>query len=303
MPNGLDDLERAAAARSARRTRQPPPPRNPRKREDNPEGEPPPEQPAQQPEATGNQVAHGRESAASAVVLAPAAFAQSFPKVAQALPRPHAPLSHEAVLLPEERAELDRCEDLLRAADLAFWVRGRMMATINSAELHREKYKTFEEYCRHEWELSPSRVYQLIDAWELAEYLATTLTQEGVKPKLNEGQVRELLGFARRHGNEAAARVYQMVGRGGRRVTAKLLATVVDMLPNDEFDPEKAGELIEAYFAEGAPVTVERKDRDVAEVVHSTVARLVRLARDKTSASRIADELEQTAAELRAKYT
>ena len=292
--NGLDDLERAAE----RRRRKAPPPRHPRNL--NARAETSPERSSQGEGAAGQQV----DVAASAVALTSTTLAQALPKIAQALPKPHAPRSREAALVAEERAELAQCEQLLRVADLAFWVKGRVLATIKEAALYREGYDSFDAYCLHEWDMTARRAYQLMDAWELAERIAMALADEGFRHNLNEGQVRALLGYARRHGNDAALLVYQVVCSSGRRVTGALLKAVVERLPNDEFDPDKVTALIKEYLAdEGAtPIAPPEEERDVFVAVQSAVRRITSLATDKDTAARIADELERTAARLREQY-
>jgi hypothetical protein len=222
------------------------------------------------------------------------------------MPRPHAPRSTRGELLAEDVDELERCEKYLRHADLAFWVRGRIMATINTGELYTGMYKTFADYARLEWNLGPRRVYQLMETWELAEHLVKTLTVDDAEPRINEEQVRQLLPYATWHGNDAAALVYELVARGGRRVTGTLIASVVAILPEDHFDLAEVTSLVEAHFAEGAPVVVaseKTSSPDVTQSVHTAVARIIKLARDRDSASRIADELEATAKQLRDRYS
>jgi hypothetical protein len=92
--------------------------------------------------------------------------------------------------------------------------------------------------------MGKSQAYRLVEAWPLAERLSP------IGERLTESHVRELLPFAGRHGQDAAATVYQAVAEAdGIRVTASVLHDVVGILPADYFDPAETASQIRAYLA------------------------------------------------------
>jgi hypothetical protein len=149
--------------------------------------------------------------------------------------------------------------------------------------------------------MGKSQAYRLIEAWPLAERLSP------IGDRLAESHVRELLPFAGRHGQDAAATVYQTVAEAdGIRVTAAVLHDVIGVLPADHFDPAEAVSQIRAYLA-GDHVSPQPLPADPVRVFTSESGRFVRnLHRFATSeaikTARAADPgaVRQAVADIRA---
>lgn len=290
--SGLDELEQAAEARrrrpgagKGRETRQPPKPRNPR------------------PQSS---------TASPPVDLAGLDLSKlDLSKVTPAqldtlIPRPTARSSSGEELSTDERSVMDRCESILRLTNLAFWARGRVLDTIRQGDLHIERHPTFEDYVLQVWQMSISRAYQLMDGWKLAELIANKPLKDGSPALVNEGQIRTLVPFARKHGDASAAEVYALTAQYAPSVTAKTLSAAIKALPREGFDRQQAEVLIQECFAEKA-IVVAATDTPAVEAVEakvqSVVARLSKLAHDPASANRIADSLEEAARKLRADFS
>lgn len=183
------------------------------------------------------------------------------------LPQPYAP-SGEAELSAAERADLASCEAALDNLRMAFWAAGKALQVIRDARLYRDTHPTFEAYVEDRWEVSRRHAYRLIDAWPLAERLCPI-------GHINEGQIRELLPVADRHGQDAAVTVYQAVaGIDGIQVTAAVLHGVVGVLPADRFDPDEAVAQIRAYLAGQLPPPAP--DANPVEAFTAEAAKLMR---------------------------
>jgi hypothetical protein len=97
--------------------------------------------------------------------------------------------------------------------------------------------------------------------------------------KLNEGQVRELLPLAERHGEDAAVAVYQAVAEADDvRMTAAVLKDVVGQLPADHFDQAEAVSQIRAYLAGGKELGPD-SPADPAQAFAAESGRLVKRLR------------------------
>lgn len=269
--SGLDDLD--AQADSRRRTRKPPSSRNP----------------------------HVPPSALPALELS----ALTVEAVAKALPAPHEPASSAASLSFDERAEFDRCEAALRAADAAFWVRGRMLQTIRDAGLFRETYGTFEDYCLQVWGRTSRRVNQLIEAWPLAERLL--LDSGTIVPKINEGQMRALAPLAAEHGQDAAVYLYRALSRADVQVTAGVITSVIRLLPAGSSTETEFDRAVGKYLAGPRILPAPRGEQTdpwstaFAQITRS-VERLATVAGDDPDRARaVADRLEEAAAQIRAR--
>jgi hypothetical protein len=207
---------------------------------------------------------------------APAAFSAS------AVPDPHSPTG-PGQLTASEEADLATCEAAVDNLRMAFAAAGKALQVIRDARLYRATHDKFEEYTEQRWDMSRAQAYRLIDAWPLAERLSP------MGDKINERQIRELLPLAERHGQDAAATVYQAVAEtDGTQVTAAVLRDVVGIL-GDDFDPDTAVQEIRAYLS-GGQERSQPPSVDPAQAVTSAsdqfVRRLHRLASKEPGAVR-----------------
>ncbi len=97
----------------------------------------------------------------------------------------------DAAITEEERWHLDRCEQVIETGLQTFIEVGLALAEIREGRLYREKYATFEDYCKERWGFSASRARQMISGAQRAEHIksVTTVTLR------NEAQARALTEF------------------------------------------------------------------------------------------------------------
>lgn len=158
------------------------------------------------------------------------------------IPEPQPPAG-DGPLSRAEEVGLAACEAAMDNLRLAFAAAGKALQVIRDGRLYRETHPTFEAYGLDRWGMSRPQLYRLISAWPLAQRLSP------IGDKLNEGQVRELLPVAERHGEDAAAAVYQAVTEvDGVRVSAAVLKDVAGLIPADNFDQVEAASQIRAYL-------------------------------------------------------
>jgi hypothetical protein len=162
---------------------------------------------------------------------------------AAVIPEPgHSP-EGQGALSDGERDHLAVCEAALDNLRRAFIAAGKALQVIRDSRLYRDGYATFEDYVEQRWDIGRQHAYRLIAAWPLAERLSP------IGDTLTESQIRELLPLAGRHGQDAAATVYQAVaGTDGVRVTAAVLRDVVGILPAEYFSADEAVRQIRAYL-------------------------------------------------------
>lgn len=161
----------------------------------------------------------------------------------QAVPAPYDPRG-TADLDDAERADLATCEQAVAGLQRALAAAGKALATINAARLYRETHGTFEAYVEERWGMKRANAYRLINAWPVAAALSPI-------GDTNEGQVRELLPAAKRHGLEAAVAVYAELHEQGGRVTAARIHEAVRALPPRLAAPEQARDVLRAAAAAG----------------------------------------------------
>ncbi len=115
----------------------------------------------------------------------------------------------EPELTYSEQQELTRLE---RKVERAFYEAGKALAEIRDRKLYRDRYQTFEAYCKERFGLGKSRVYQQIAAAEVYEDLVEAIlepqnendnhssTNCGRFPlPTNEGQCRPLASLLPQH--------------------------------------------------------------------------------------------------------
>jgi hypothetical protein len=217
-----------------------------------------------------------------------------------AVPTPYDQPQADGELTDHERADLVTCETALEGLRLAWWAAGKALQTIRDARLYRDNYSTFEAYCASRWDMSRRQADRLISAWPLAERLRPIgLTT------LNEGQIRELLPLADRHGQDAAVLVYQTVAEtDGVKATAAVLKSAAAVVADARrFDPVAAAAQIRAYLAgemEAEPADPGQAFVAAAERVRSTLSRTFKRRAFLSYARTHPEQAQAVVAELRA---
>ncbi|MEU5108221.1 hypothetical protein AB0H07_39190 [Streptomyces sp. NPDC021354] len=141
------------------------------------------------------------------------------------IPGPYAPVS-EGALSDREQADFEACKAGMDNLHKAFWIAGKSLETMKTANLHRNSgIPNFAEFVWVNWEVSESQAQRLMGEWRMGEALASL----GWRPR--ESQVRELTEIAKNVGDAAGVAVYDTVARAGGRVTAAVLKDVVRKLP------------------------------------------------------------------------
>jgi hypothetical protein len=216
------------------------------------------------------------------------------------VPAPYVQPQADGELTEHERADLTTCEAALEGLRLAWWAGGKGLQTIRDARLYRADYPSFEAYCASRWDMTRRQADRLIAAWPLAERLRPIgLTT------LNEGQVRELLPLADRHGQDAAAMVYQTVAEmDDVKVTAAVLKGAAAVVADARrFDPVTAAAQIRAYLAgemEAEPADPGQAFVAAAERVRSTLSRTFKRRAFLSYARAHPEQAQAVVAELRA---
>lgn len=123
------------------------------------------------------------------------------------------------VLNTDEKQELRRCEGVIKRGWDTFVDVGRALAAIQKQRLYREKYETFEAYCRDRWQYGKSHAHRLIGAAEVIEHLSPI--GDKVPLPLNEAQVRPLIGLP--PDDQVKAWRAAVEQAGASRVTARLV--------------------------------------------------------------------------------
>jgi hypothetical protein len=74
-----------------------------------------------------------------------------------------------------EQSELSCLESIIEKNLQSFYDVGVALTKIRDQRLYREKYETFQEYCRYQWDISRPRAYQLIGAAGVQNNLSTVV--------------------------------------------------------------------------------------------------------------------------------
>jgi hypothetical protein len=120
----------------------------------------------------------------------------------------------------EQKTKLKRCEAMIKDGFDGMFEAGRALLTIRDERLYREKFSTFDEYCRERWGYSKTHANRMIGA----AGVANVLTPIGVTVE-NESQVRALTGLK-------PAKVTKIWGKAakmadGGRITANIVRRAV----------------------------------------------------------------------------
>jgi hypothetical protein len=132
-------------------------------------------------------------------------------------------MAEENVVHLHER-ELREREARIEQAEKSYQIMGRELAAINTSQLYRDQYPTFEEYCIKRWELAGRRAYQLIDAATFAEKLNNC----SVLPPIRESHIRPLLILAEADRLTVWGGVLAQAGNDPRQINATMVQAAVD---------------------------------------------------------------------------
>ena len=118
-------------------------------------------------------------------------------------------------LSPEETEELKKCEAIIKKGWTTFLQVGRALMTIRDKRLYRDRYHTFEAYCREQ------RLYSRthMDRWIKAAEVDAVLTPIGVKLD-KESQLRELAGLKYEDIQAVGKKIKEL---GEEEITAKVI--------------------------------------------------------------------------------
>ncbi|MGW5353424.1 hypothetical protein ACWERV_23295 [Streptomyces sp. NPDC004031] len=197
---------------------------------------------SQQQPATGGLFGGLPAQAAASVVV------QALPGTTlSSIPAPYEPHG-DGELSDQEQQDLAACKAGVDNLRNAFWIAGKSLETMRTAELHRTENPNFAEWVWDNWEISETQLYRLMDEWRVGEALANL----GHKPL--ESQVRKLTEVRRKTNDKVAITVYDTIARCTDRVTGTLVETVVDQLgplPAD-VKPADIGRRVRAILKEPA---------------------------------------------------
>lgn len=71
-----------------------------------------------------------------------------------------------------EQDQLNLCETIIEKGYNTFIEVGNALFEIRNNKLYREKHSTFEEYCKHKWQIKRQRAYELMDAASIVNTLS-----------------------------------------------------------------------------------------------------------------------------------
>lgn len=138
----------------------------------------------------------------------------------------------------EERL-LNRLEETIDKHLKLFRDVGYALKTIRDERLYRIEYDTFVDYCLAEWDLSKTRAYQYIDAYELVENLSTMVDKSDspifhILPK-NERQARPLTLIPTEQQRKMWAMILKEAEEKGARITATFIQQCIDTHQQKKF--------------------------------------------------------------------
>ena len=132
-------------------------------------------------------------------------------------------LARNSPLTDQEILELEQSEKIIKNGWKNFLEVGQALMKIQKNKLYRDKYSTFEMYCRDRLEISRPYAYNLIGSAEVYEDLSSI---EDIPSKpANEAQTRYLIGLPKE--KRIAAWKKAVETAGGHPVTAKLVREAV----------------------------------------------------------------------------
>ncbi|MGW2841817.1 hypothetical protein ACWCWD_29030 [Streptomyces sp. NPDC001493] len=178
------------------------------------------------------------------------------------IPSPYQPHGTDE-LSDEERQDLAVCKAGVDNLHQAFWIAGKALETMSTAQLHREENPNFAEWIWEKWEISESQLHRLKDEWRVGEALANL----GHKPL--EYHVRKMTELRRQTSDKVAITVYDTIVRCRTRVTGDLVEKVVNdlgVLPKDAEAADVGRRVRELLATPNESADGTEKTKDVPDI-------------------------------------
>jgi hypothetical protein len=158
-------------------------------------------------------------------------------------------------LTDHERTRLTELEGVIRRGKETFIEVGLALAEVRQARLYRENYRTFEEYCGEEWELSARQAQQIRNAAEVVRILRLDLdaNKSSFLLPANEAQARPLTALGTKELQIQAWHEAVRTAPGGK-VTGKHVESVIRRLLKPA-EPAAAGAAADPGLATAPPTT------------------------------------------------
>lgn len=136
-------------------------------------------------------------------------------------------------LKPDERSQLEKCEEVLRRGLGTFFEVGQALLIIREAQLYREEFSTFQLYCQDRWGMGRNYAWRLMGAAERIRLLPS----DAKTPRpANEFQVRPFLKLEPKAFPEAWEQVISKAKDG--KITASFVKGCVAQMTSKLNDPE-----------------------------------------------------------------
>lgn len=143
-------------------------------------------------------------------------------------------MSERAVITIQESKRLTELEEVIERGIATFKEVGEALAEIRDSKLYRVEYKTFEDYCREEWQMARRTAYQFIDGSAVAENVRNCAQ---VEPK-NESQARPLTKLETPE-QQREAWTAAVESSGGKPTAKHVEAAVEEIKQREEPQPER----------------------------------------------------------------
>lgn len=132
-------------------------------------------------------------------------------------------------LTTKEHADLERHEGIIRNGLRTFSEVGNSLLAIRDSRLYRERFTTFEGYCRQNLDMGRAHAYRLIESANVI----TNLSPMGDIPT-SERQARELVGLEKEQQQQAWKEATEKAQEEDRPVTARDVKAAVKAITEPE---------------------------------------------------------------------
>jgi len=132
----------------------------------------------------------------------------------------------------EDKARLQVLENKVRDGMKSFIEVGKALAEIRENKYYREQYKTFEDYCKTEWDMSSSNAYHLTDGYQVVQNLYTSTELIGGYKPISEAQVRPLVKLDREEQIKVWKKVVETCPAGKIPTKDMVIDVLAEVIPD-----------------------------------------------------------------------
>lgn len=178
--------------------------------------------------------------------------------------------------------ELEQLEETIKRGQTSFDEVGSALRIIQDKQLYRTTHKSFNDYCKERWEMTPRHAYYLIKAAKVMENLKENVNSCSQILPANEAQIRPLTALSAEQQCQVWQQAIDETAPDGKKPTAELVKKITEKFraanPSKSAKPPTRAKKVRQIYA-ALSALKEYTAADLKEFIYSPEGQKQELAK------------------------